>query len=364
MSSFQILLTPIIALLSLAFLFSTVLRHLHGTRFEQIAFGMLFGTVAVVGMLNPIVLGDGIIFDPRTLLVGAATAYAGMIAGAIAMCFAMICRVYLGGMGVLPGVLSLVLAYGLTLFAMRLMRGRITSQPLRDAILSLFITSAVVSIFVLPREIALGILDSIFGVLVTSNFVGMIAIGFVFRRELRHAAAERLLEQVSQRDPLTNLLNRRGLDAAVSAKRTDSGKGHAMLYFDIDNFKQINDGFGHDAGDAALSAIAARIGNSLRKEAIFARHGGDEFSVYMRSVAAEDVEGIAERLCNTISGEPVEHDGHRFDLTISVGGFWSAAPRELDAMINAADKQLGLAKTKGKNRAEVAYAPEAFASAA
>lgn len=344
--------------MSLAFLFSAVLRRFNGTKFEQLVFGTLFGSVIVLGMINPISLGDGIIFDTRTLLLGSAVIFAGPFAGLVALGFGVVCRMYLGGVGVFSGVLGLFLAYGMALFCARVLRDRVANPWLFDALTGFVITSAFVAIFVLPLNVALGIIAEILPTLLVCNVLGVVAVGGIYRREMRHFMATKTLEAIAKRDPLTNLLNRRGLDAEMSTVRFDSTRGHALFYFDIDNFKAVNDTYGHEAGDTALSVVAARLKNSLRKEAVFARHGGDEFSIYLPSLRAGDVDGIADRLCKLVSHESIECDGISFDITISVGAYWSRVPSTLQEMINQADAQLLLAKSKGKNRAQVAYSPE------
>ncbi|WP_159086910.1 GGDEF domain-containing protein [Loktanella sp. Alg231-35] len=344
--------------MSLAFLFNVVLRRFHGTRYEAPAFGTLFGIAIVVGMINPLSLGEGLIFDTRTLLLGAATTFAGPVAGVVALVFGVICRLVLGGAGVTSGVVGLLTAFGLALAFERYLRSKISYPAVGDVALGAVITLSIGAIFLIPFDIALGLFLEIAPVLLICNVVGIAVIGMVFRREKRYFEATKALEEHARRDPLTNLLNRRGLDAHVGESRFDAQNGHAFFFFDIDNFIRINDSYGHDAGDATLAIIAARLRNSLREEAIFARHGGDEFSIYLPSVNAADVEGIAERLCGLVSDKPVERGGTSFDVSISMGVFWSRVHCPLQEMINQADTQLMMAKNKGKNRAQVTYSAE------
>ncbi len=358
MSQFQILLTPVIALMSLAFLFNIVLRRFHGTRFEAPAFGVLFGTAIVVGMINPIALGDGLIFDTRTLLIGSAIAFAGPVAGVVALGFGIVCRILLGGAGVVSGVVGLLLAFGLAVGFQRYIRHRITYPIAGDIAFAVVITTSITALFVLPHEIAVPLFWKIAPTLLLCNIVGVVAIGLVFRREQRNFETTKALENHASRDPLTNLLNRRGLDRQVGESQFDAKSGHALFFFDVDNFKNINDSYGHEAGDATLAIIALRLKNSLREDAIFARHGGDEFSIYLPSVNAADVEGIAKRLCGLVANRPIERGGASFDASISMGAFWSRVHCPLQEMINQADAQLLIAKKKGKNRAQVVFSSE------
>jgi diguanylate cyclase len=346
---------PVIALMGIGFVFSVILRHFHKKRLEQPAFGVMFGIAIVLGMINPISLGEGLIFDTRTLLIGAAVAFVGPVAGAIALAIGIGCRIYLGGVGVYAGVVGLILAYAIAWAWCRYIHPRFKNRILADATFGAVITSSIVALFVLPTEVAIGIFMQISLTLIKCNIIGMVALGFVFRREINHAAASIELETHASTDPLTNLLNRRGFDTKTSNTKFNAEIGHAMFYFDVDDFKYINDTFGHEAGDATLSIIAKRIDENLRNGAIFSRQGGDEFSIYMPSVSEDDVKAIADRLCNLIARNQISHGTHSFGAAISMGGFWTKSEMPMNTMIDCADAQLLLAKESGKNRAQVRY---------
>ncbi|MEJ8562657.1 diguanylate cyclase [Yoonia sp. GPGPB17] len=344
MLQLQVLVPPIVALMGLAFLFNVILRHFHESRYEQIAFGLLFGVTIGAGMINPLTLGEGVIFDTRTVLVGAAVAFVGPVAGLIAMTIGIICRVVIGGAGTGAGVVGLLLAFGLAHLAATVLRNRIRKPILKDFLMGLAITPAAVGVFVLPYEMAIAILISIFPTLLLVDIIGMIAIGFVFRREVNHLQLNRKLVDDANRDSLTNLLNRRGMDAKISATTFDARAGHAMFYMDIDNFKHINDTYGHGTGDATLAILAARIKESIRDEAVFTRHGGDEFSIYMPRLEAADVQSVAERIGDCISSQAFVFESNTFDVSISIGAFWTKNDHSIQRMIDQADAQLLLAK--------------------
>jgi len=354
MAQFQILLAPVFALMALAFLLNVVLRRFYGSPYEQMATGTLFGVAIVIGMSNPIVFGEGLIFDTRTLLVGAATVFAGPVAGLVALGFGLAARVWIGGAGMLSGIVGLLLAYAIALAWQRYVLPRMKRRVLGDVLFGITITTSAVAIFTLPVEIAVPILQSILPVLLICDAVGMAAIGFIYRREIQYYIDTKLLEAYARTDPLTGTLNRRGLDTAFSSAAHKHGEGHALLYFDIDNFKGVNDTYGHDAGDRALTVVAERISRNIREEAMLARHGGDEFSVYIPGLMGADVQRVADRLCRLISDSPIKHKGHAIPITISMGGCWTEQSLTLQDMIDGADLQLMVAKEKGKNRAEVA----------
>ncbi len=355
MLQFQVLFPPIIATMSLAFLFNAVLHKFHDSRYKQIAFGLLFGSIVVLGMTNPLSLGEGLIFDTRTLLVGAATVFVGPVSGLIAVIFGLICRFMISGAGVEAGLVGLILAFGLSLFFARVLKSRVQSHVLHDAVFGMGISLSAVAFFVLPFDLALSLLVSVLPTLLFVNVVGMVVIGLVFRRESNQIAYTKELAGYAKTDALTNLLNRRGMDAAIEAKKFDGSVGHAVFYFDIDDFKLVNDTFGHGAGDAALAIVAARIKDSIRSEAVFTRHGGDEFSIYMPRIEAADLRGVADRLCACISDQAFTFDDMTFDVSISLGAYWSKRDMPVQDMIDHADAQLLLAKRAGKTRAQVAY---------
>lgn len=357
MLQLQFLLPPVIALMSLAFLFNTLLNRSYDARQKEIAFGILFGGIVVLGMAHPLSLGEGLIFDTRTLLVGAATVFVGPASGFIAVCFGLICRFVIGGAGMQSGLVGLVLAFGLSLLFARLLKGRIRSQVLHDAIFGLGISFAAVAFFILPFDLAVSLLLSVLPTLLFVNVVGMIVIGLVFRRESNQAEYTKRLAAYATTDSLTDLLNRRGMNARIQATKFDSRVGHAMLYFDVDDFKQVNDTYGHGAGDAALAIMAARIKDKLRGEAIFTRHGGDEFSIYFPRINTADLRCVADRVCACIADQAFTFDGMTFDVSISLGAYWSKMDVPIQDMIDYADSQLLLAKRAGKARVQVAYDP-------
>lgn len=351
MSQFQIILAPLFALLVMAFMFNAVLRRFHTTAFEQPIIGALFGVSLVVGMSHPIVLGEGIIFDARTLLVAAATAFGGALAGAVTLGFGLAGRAYMGGVGLWAGMAGMVLTYAIALGWLRWGSGRIKNSFLADTALGFVSTGAMATIFLLPLPLAMMLLPQILPTVLLTNMLGMMAIGYTYRREVQYFEDTKRLAAYAKTDPLTGTLNRRGLDRAYHEACKLRAGGHAMLYFDIDDFKVINDTYGHEAGDRALEAIADRVTQCVRGEAIFARHGGDEFSIYLPGTSADELQIIADRLCRIIATTPITHKDRMISISISIGGVWTMQEMTLQELITAADAQLMQAKRQGKNRA-------------
>ena len=119
------------------------------------------------------------------------------------------------------------------------------------------------------------------------------------------------------RDPLTGILNRRGFEKDAAACIEANAIG-AVLYLDLDQFKAINDRFGHQAGDALLKAFGHRLEYCLRPEDILARLGGDEFAIVLPGVSIDDAKHVASRLVETAS-EAYIIQGHEIECQASVG---------------------------------------------
>ena len=145
-------------------------------------------------------------------------------------------------------------------------------------------------------------------------------------------------------DPLTGVLNRRGFEQQGAAAIRNSDVG-AVLYLDLNQFKSINDRFGHQAGDALLKAFGHRLGFCLRPEDVLGRLGGDEFAIVLPSVGIEDVKHIAQRLVQTAS-EAYIIQGQEIKCTASVGiSLMPQHGEELWHLLSVADQAMYDAKS-------------------
>ena len=145
------------------------------------------------------------------------------------------------------------------------------------------------------------------------------------------------------RDPLTSVLNRRGFEKEGSTSIRHHEVG-AVLYLDLNQFKTINDRFGHQAGDALLKAFGHRLEFCLRPEDILGRLGGDEFAIVLPGVSVEDAKHVAERLVLTAS-EAYIIQGQEIKCTASVGiALMPKHGEELWHLIGVADQAMYNAK--------------------
>jgi diguanylate cyclase (GGDEF)-like protein len=192
----------------------------------------------------------------------------------------------------------------------------------------------------------------------TLAFTPLVAIRSVETlRQLNLARDE--LDRLSGVDPLTGLLNRRGFEkaaAALAAAPETRGAPVAALVCDVDRFKQINDGFGHDFGDAGLQRLADMLRSAAGDRGFaLGRHGGDEFVALMVGVERREAVAFAEALRATMTAQPVEANDARAVLTVSVG--LAATARwegDVARLVGAADAALYQAKREGRNRVVVA----------
>jgi diguanylate cyclase (GGDEF)-like protein/PAS domain S-box-containing protein len=175
------------------------------------------------------------------------------------------------------------------------------------------------------------------------------------------------LALAAQHDPLTNLPNRtlfRELVQRAIAQGTRSAASrYAVLFIDLDGFKQVNDTHGHVAGDRFLTAVAARLQSELRPGDSLARLGGDEFGVLAESLNGPgDLSSIADRLLGALS-DPFHVDTLELRASASIGiVFGTAQYRSVDALLRDADIAMYRAKAAGRGRYEL-FDPAMHASA-
>lgn len=179
-------------------------------------------------------------------------------------------------------------------------------------------------------------------------------------RSLEARVVERTveLEQLVYRDPATGVANRRGFVAAFQTMQAERGsESVGLMLIDVDRFKQINDRFGHVAGDTVVAEIAQRIQQTLRPEDLCGRWGGDEFIVLLGGHAAERLEAIAARVVEAVCATPIAlGEDKAANVTLSIGIYRVAPSDTIDSATEQADAAMYRAKNEGRNRVVLAGA--------
>jgi diguanylate cyclase (GGDEF)-like protein len=171
---------------------------------------------------------------------------------------------------------------------------------------------------------------------------------------LRHARLHKEIQDLAITDPLTNIFNRRGLERwgqyeINRARRFDSSL--SAIFFDLDNFKNINDSYGHDVGDDILRQVVNCCQNVVRKIDIFSRVGGEEFLIILPETSLPIAFHVAERIRKTIGSHSFRTNSHTLNVTISLGVVELNPQMEsLADLISAADQFMYQAKQAGRNQ--------------
>ncbi|WP_409284531.1 diguanylate cyclase domain-containing protein [Pseudomonas protegens] len=186
-------------------------------------------------------------------------------------------------------------------------------------------------------------------VLVYALFLSTLTLYSFFKlrqAKLHNYIMSKLLLDQAYLDTLTEIPNRRSFMTRADQRLLDLPRDHEhyLAMIDIDNFKKVNDIYGHDIGDEVLKRVAADI-KSVMADFDYARLGGEEFAIYLAGVRRDDVEALAARLCQVVREQPSQHP-----VTISIGVARVAAGDSLNQALVKADQALYQSKHSGKDR--------------
>jgi two-component system cell cycle response regulator len=181
-----------------------------------------------------------------------------------------------------------------------------------------------------------------------------VTVGTVALSLLQFSRVAQRLNQLAGQDPLTGLMNRRAWRAIIEkecsrAKRT--GARFSVLMIDLDNFKEVNDKYGHAAGDRMLRITGGIIAAQLRTGDTLSRYGGEEFVVFLVDARKLGAAGLAERIRETIAVSSINWEGSTVSVTCSIGvAEFNPAIDTAQTVVARADKAMYLAKSQGRNR--------------
>ncbi|WP_045683393.1 GGDEF domain-containing protein [Martelella endophytica] len=338
-------------------LFSIVSRLTRQRGHSQLWFGLLFGAAAIASMAHPIRFAPGIMLDPRAVMLALAGPFGGPGAAVISMAMASAMRIFMGGQGVLPGVAGILIAGGVGIAHRHFLEQRTDLK----ALLILGAASALylASLLLLPADVALAVFTHTAPWLVLTNFIGIVVIGTLLAHELRFEQKFVTMQSQVMLDALTGLANRRALidiEERLLKGMSERAEGYAIVLFDIDHFKSVNDRWGHVAGDAVLRGVAEQISSCIRSGDVAVRYGGEELLLLLQGASAEGALGLAETIRERLEHTRFRHDGQSIRITVSAG-VSTGKPNDLSlsSAIRRADEALYRAKSKGRNCTEVYY---------
>lgn len=169
------------------------------------------------------------------------------------------------------------------------------------------------------------------------------------------------LTKLANFDPLTGLASRHHFMGELARRlEHNGGRGGALLFLDMDQFKHVNDTWGHQAGDEVLAQIAQRLRQLVRRDDLLGRFGGDEFVLFVPEIAAPDADALAEKVLRELGEFPLAYEGASLNANCSLGISMVQESTLFNAeeLISQADVACRLAKSQGRNRA-CRYQPDA-----
>lgn len=188
--------------------------------------------------------------------------------------------------------------------------------------------------------------------------------------QVKHELAE--LSELVRTDPLTTLYNFRHFREVmeIELERTRrTAQPTALIMIDLDHFKNVNDTWGHEAGNLVLKSTAKTMQNCIRQLDVACRYGGEEFAVILPAANSLIAKQVAQRICDTIANKPVMFNGEDISTTASLGiaVLQSNRPCTAEALVERADQALYEAKQNGRNQVcheTLDIEPEVFVSKA
>ncbi|MGF7161426.1 diguanylate cyclase (GGDEF)-like protein [Rhodoligotrophos appendicifer] len=265
-------------------------------------------------------------------------------------------------------LLSAIAAVSCFAIALELWRGRSEYLPSGGPLIALTVLNgafyAVRGVVAASRTVPddLAIQGFWFGLSLVEATLFIIAAA-MFAVTLIRERSERRLMAIAARDPLTQVLNRRGFFSsaeALLAVLRGSGRTVALLLFDLDSFKSVNDRYGHAAGDVVLEKFGQIASEMLPAEALLCRLGGEEFAALLPDMQAAAATDLGEHLRARIAAQAFVYRGSQVRATVSVGvAVLTGEAIELQRLMTIADHALYEAKAAGRNRVRFSAAPVA-----
>lgn len=343
--------------LVLSFVFGMILRGVPEGRGRKLLTGFLFGLGGILVMVSPVTLPNSVFIDIRSIMIVLAGAFAGWEAGILSLVMISAARLGMGLPEANGFVIWVSITYGfLAELAGALIWGKWLRRRFKRAVWQAASLVVIVTGFVLVAmnwAVATSIpgLLSVLAINYGVFMVGVFLAAIVMLREETLAERAARLTSWAMSDPLTGVLNRRGLK--LESEKSIGGQPFAVICVDLDEFKEVNDALGHGTGDAALCDVAHGLEARLPDGAILARVGGDEFVIVLPDVDAQDATQMAEQLSQVVGEITVAGQDKAKGLSASIGVHWSQGGVPLAVVMHMADKALYRSKAKGSGHVVV-----------
>jgi diguanylate cyclase (GGDEF)-like protein len=350
-------------LVALAALYQVVTsRLLLRTVTGQAVFGLLFGLVAILGMMAPVTFAPGIIFDGRSVILAVAGLIGGALVASVSVLVAGAYRLWLGGAGVVVGLSVIIVSASLGV-AFHHYRKRIGGhlRALHLFGFGLLVHVIIVALFLLlPGDAGLNVIEEVGPIILMVYPLATMLICMLFQDYEEQEETKAHLHRLAYYDSLTGLPNRAllimRLEELLSTTPPEQGDG-MLMFFNIDRFKTLNDARGHATGDTLLCAIGARLTPLLREGDTLARVGADEFALLLYRPGEHattfrlNIAELATRLHETIR-QPLHIGSDEVSITLSLGIalFEPGSGDNAGDIMRHADTALHQAKQRGRNQ--------------
>lgn len=195
----------------------------------------------------------------------------------------------------------------------------------------------------------------LFNIILTFCFLWVVALLFsleVYYMQHHLESENTSLEQLANYDPLTKLMNRRSMDIYLKDaidRAKQKGEPFCLIMADVDDFKKINDTYGHAAGDMVLEEVAGVIIEDVRDKDCVCRWGGEEILILIRS-SHEIARNVARRICKDIAASRIDIGGIKLAITMTLGVSMYRENDDIDSVVERADKSMYKGKKNGKNQ--------------
>lgn len=343
MQIFLIVANTLAFLASIVLMFSLLNRHNVRRGYKQAIMGIMFGLGAILTLHQPITIDTGVQVDARNLFIAFAGATAGIIGGGIALVMSGTTRMLIGGVGVWPGLISMGLSAIMGLAWLRLEKSKLLPKSLRWAVLGGMISVTIFMLLLLPAPIGWNAFTTGGPVLLLIYLMGSVLLGLMVQNENNFDIFRQDLIKNSETDPLTGILNRRGLQNTYERMvRSEGSNGVSVIVLDLNKFKLVNDTLGHDVGDQVLLDVVSRVKSFIRSEDIFARLGGDEFVIISFNLNHDKLNLMMERLRdNLLFDLNLSGDDQHLQFSVSAGGIFSDSKDvDLNKLLTLADREM------------------------